>query len=221
MKMKMKKMKTIMISVVLLTTMFAGTAAFACDTCGKGDPKVEFRATMQKLWSDHMQWTYATVDAFFHNPKALDAQLNRLLQNQKDLGAAIVPVYGQAAGDQLTKLLTTHIQQAVPVLTAAKNNDQPGLKKALDDWYANAREIADFLSKANPNWKQEDMRSMMKTHIDQTTAYSVDLLKDDYTSAVKKYDEANNHMKLMADELSAGIIKQFPNKFKPVKKIKK
>jgi hypothetical protein len=214
-------MKTILTSVALLITMFVSTAAFSCDECGKGDPKVELRGAMQKLWSDHMQWTFATVDAFFHNPKGVDALLNRLLQNQKDIGAAVVPFYGQAAGDQLTKLLTTHIQQAVPVLTAAKNGDQPGLKKALDDWYANAREIADFLAKANPNWKQEDLRNMMKTHIDQTTAYSVELLKDDYAGAVKKYDEANNHMKLMADELSAGIIKQFPGKFKAVKKAKK
>jgi len=61
---------------------------------------------------------------------------------------------------------------------------------------------------------------MMKTHIDQTTAYSVDLLKDDYTSAIKKYDEANDHMKVMADELSAGIIKQFPDKFTPGNKSK-
>jgi hypothetical protein len=206
-------MKRILVSAVLLTTMLVSNVAFACDACGKGDPKVELRGTMQKLWSDHMQWTFATVDAFFHNPKGLDAQLNRLLQNQKDIGAAIVPVYGQAAGDQLSQLLTTHIQQAVPVLTAAKNGDQAALKKALDDWYINAREIADFLSKANPNWKQEEMRGMMKTHIDQTTAYSVDLLKDDYINAIKKYDEANNHMKLMAEELSAGIIKQFPDKF--------
>jgi hypothetical protein len=206
---------------MLFSTFLASTVAFPCDACGKGDPKVELRGAMQKLWSDHMQWTYATVDAFFHNPKGLDAQLNRLLQNQKDLGAAIVSYYGQAAGDQLTKLLTTHIQQAVPVLTAAKNGDDAGLKKALADWYSNAQDIADFLAKANPNWKKEDLRKMMKMHIDQTTAYSVDLLKEDYTSAVKKYDEANDHMKMMADELSAGIIKQFPAKFKEVKKTKK
>jgi malate synthase len=187
----------------------------ACDACGKGDPATEFRGTMQKLWADHMQWTYSTVDAFFHNPSGLDAQLNRLLKNQKDIGAAIVPVYGQAAGDKLAGLLTTHINQAVPVLTAAKNNDQPALKKALDDWYANAQEIADFLAEANPkNWKQSELREMMKKHIDTTTGYAVELLKGNYAEAVKKYDEANDHMKQMSDELAAGIIKQFPEKFK-------
>jgi hypothetical protein len=169
---------------------------------------------MRKLWSDHMQWTFATVHAFFHNQNSLEAKLNRLLQNQKDIGTAIVPFYGLAAGDKLTALLTEHIQEAVPVLTAAKNGDQAGLEKALSDWYKNAQDIADFLAGANPNWNQKDLRHMMKMHIDQTTAYSVDLLKGDYDQAVKKYDEANDHMQLMADDLTFGIAKQFPKKIK-------
>ena len=208
-------MKKTLLSLALVAGMFVSNVTMACENCGKNDPAVELRGAMQKLWSDHMQWTFATVDAFFHNQSGLNAQLNRLLQNQKDIGAAIVPVYGQAVGDKLTSLLTVHIQQAVPVLKAAQAGDQTALKKALDDWYANAQEIADFLSAANPkNWKQADMREMMKTHIDQTTAYSVELLKNNYDEAVKKYDEANDHMKIMSDELAMGIVKQFHDKFK-------
>ncbi|HMN05237.1 MAG TPA: hypothetical protein PKD45_05880 [Flavobacteriales bacterium] len=168
---------------------------------------------MQKLWADHMQWTYSTVDAFFNNPKSLDASLARLLQNQKDIGNAVVPFYGQAGGDQLAKLLTEHITGAVPVLQAAKAGDNDALKKALDDWYANAQQIADFLSTANPHWGKKDMREMMKMHIDQTTSYAVDLLKGDYSKAIQTYDEANSHMVMMADMLTGGLAKQFPDKF--------
>lgn len=175
---------------------------------------VAFNSAVHQLWSDHMQWTYATVDAFFNNPDAVEAQLNRLLQNQKDMGAAIVPYYGQAAGDTLASLLTIHIQQAVPVLQAAKNGDQAALDKALADWNANAEDIADFLSAANPqNWKQADMREMMKGHITQTTTYAVDLLQKNYNKAVADYQTAYDHMMMMADMLAEGIAKQFPDKF--------
>ena len=212
-------MKKILLAMVLLTTTFVSNNSMACDACGKGDPAVELRGAMQNLWADHMQWTFATVDAFYHNQNGLSAQLNRLLKNQKDIGAAIVPVYGQAAGDKLTALLTTHINQAVPVLTAAKSGDQAALKKALDDWYANAQEIADFLASANSkNWKQEDLRAMMKLHIDETTGYAVELLKGNYEEAVKKFDKANDDMKKMSDELAMGIVKQFPDKFKKTNK---
>jgi hypothetical protein len=178
------------------------------------EARIGLYTTMRDLWTDHMQWTWSTVDAFFHNPEGLEAQLDRLVANQADIGAAIVPFYGQEAGDQLTALLTTHIQQAVPVLTAAQESDQEALDQALADWYINAEEIADFLSAANPeNWPQSATRPMMEHHIDTTTAYAVDLLNGDYPAAVAAYDEASEHMVMLADALSAGLIAQFPDQF--------
>lgn len=175
---------------------------------------VSFNNAMHGLWADHMQWTYSTVDAFFNNPPAVQAQLQRLLQNQHDIGMAIVPYYGQDAGDSLAALLTTHINQAVPVLQAAQSNDTAALNKALDDWYKNANDIAVFLSSANPDhWMMMDMEHMLKHHIETTTVYAVDLLKKDYPSAIAHYDEAYTHMMELAEQLSQGIALQFPGKF--------
>jgi hypothetical protein len=174
---------------------------------------LELHAAMRKAWADHMQWTYATVDAFFHDQKSLDPTLQRLLANQDDIGNAIKPFYGAAAGAQLTELLRTHINQAVPVLKAAQSGDQAALKKAQDDWYANAQQIADFLTKANPdNWPASATGPALKMHIDQTTAYSVDLLKGDYPAAIADYGKAFDHMMEVADILANGIAKQFPDK---------
>ena len=200
---------------------FAVALTLAAAACESGPTAPEapidptaFHSTMRQLWAEHMQWTYSTVDAFFHNPAGLQPQLDRLLQNQQDIGAAVAPFYGQAAGNQLAALLTTHIEQAVPVLQAAQAGDQAALDQALADWYANAKEIADFLSSANPNnWPTSATEPMMKSHIDQTTTYSVNLLQNDYTSAVTHYDEAFDHMMMLADVLADGIIAQFPERF--------
>jgi hypothetical protein len=176
--------------------------------------EIALNSAVRDLWSDHMQWTYATVDAFFHNQEALQPQLDRLLLNQQDIGAAIVPYYGQEAGDHLADLLTTHINQAVPVLTAARDGDQAALDTALDDWYVNAQEIADFLSAANPdNWPQSATRPLLEAHIDQTTAYAIDLLEGNYSQAISNYDAAFDHMMMLADTLAEGIIAQFPEQF--------
>ncbi|MGH3262755.1 MAG: hypothetical protein ACRDNS_12225, partial [Trebonia sp.] len=64
---------------------------------------------MRTLWDQHMEWTYSTVAAFAAGTKGLTPTLDRLLQNQADIGNAIKPYYGNAAGDELTKLLRTHI----------------------------------------------------------------------------------------------------------------
>ncbi|MBS1847894.1 MAG: hypothetical protein JST73_06405 [Actinobacteria bacterium] len=175
--------------------------------------QVALYSAMRTLWDQHMQWTYDTVVAFASNSPGTQDTINRILQNQVDIGKAIEPYYGAAASKQLTDLLTTHIKEAVPVLQAAKSGDKAALTKAVDAWYANAADIGKFLAAANPAWAHEDMPGMMKEHIDQTITYATDVLTGNYAKAITDYDAAQNHMDQMADMLSAGIVAQFPGKF--------
>ncbi len=177
------------------------------------DAVTALHAAMRTLWAQHMEWTYATVVAFAAESPGLGPTMDRLLQNQTDIGNAEAGFYGKAAGDRLAELLTAHIKDAVPVLTAAKAGDDAGLTTAVEAWYANAQDIGDFLAGANPAWKKGEMRQMMKMHITQTIAYASEVLTGDDKAAIDKYDEAEAHMVEMADMLSEGIVAQFPSRF--------
>ena len=190
----------------------AAQPAMAVDSTANS-AQITLYSAMRTLWAEHMQWTYDTVVAFSADSAGLNPTIGRILQNQVDIGNAIAPYYGDAAAKQLTDLLTTHIKDAVPVLVAAKAGNTAALETAVAAWYANAQEVGDFLATANPNWKQADMRDMMKAHITQTIGYATDVLTGDYAKAITDYDVAEAHMVQMADMLSTGIIAQFPNKF--------
>lgn len=213
----MKKFRLITLLTLIISVFTLGSCndddSFSLEPT-QTEAYAQLNDAMHKLWSDHMIWTYSTVDAFFNDPESLNSKLTRLLQNQQDIGNAIKPYYGEEAGNTLAQLLTEHIELAVPVLTAAQNGDEAALGVALDDWYANADDVAHFLSAANPeHWPNSEMEHMMAMHIDQTVEYSVFLLQNDSDAAISSFDHAFSHMMEMADMLSEGIAMQFPEKF--------
>jgi hypothetical protein len=182
-----------------------------------------FHDAMRKLWEDHITYTRNVIISFELNERNakvvlpdLSTVVDRLLQNQVDIGNAIKPYYGTDAGDQLTALLKEHINGAAKVLTALKTNDQAALQTAIEAWYANAHDIAVFLNSANPdNWPLADMDQMMKDHLDATTAEAVARHQENWSGDVTAYDEVHAQPLTMADMLSDGIIANFPSKFRP------
>jgi hypothetical protein len=173
-----------------------------------------FQDEMRKLWEDHVTWTRLAIVSFVDDLPDLNPTVARLLQNQKDIGDAIKPYYGDRAGDRLTELLEDHIDGAVELLTAAKAGDQPAVGKASAAWYRNGNQIADFLSAANPdNWDKAELRSMMSGHLDQTLEEATHRLKGNHRAEIRSYDEIHRHILLMSDALSDGIQAQFPERF--------
>jgi hypothetical protein len=202
-----------------------GTAATAStsDFSPVTPQAVAFHDQMRKLWEDHVTWTrLAIVSAVGgKNGQALPdtgVTVDRLQRNQDDIGAAIVPYFGQAAGNQLATLLHAHIDGAVRLLLAAKAGDTAEVDAAKTDWYANGQQIADFLSAANPKyWPDDTMREEMQTHLDQTLQEAVDQIQHNVdgvpNNEVSDYEAAHQHILMMADLLSAGILQQFRNQF--------
>jgi hypothetical protein len=170
---------------------------------------------MRKLWEDHITWTRLAIVSFAGELPDFDVTAARLLANQKDIGDAIKPYYGRRAGNRLTELLEEHINGAVVLLQAAKSGDQAAIQRASDAWYANANEIADFLSAANPrNWPRRELRAMMKKHLDDTLDEATHRLQGNFAADVRDYERIHHHILEMADTLSTGIIRQFPRRFR-------
>jgi hypothetical protein len=179
----------------------------------KIDPLV-FQQAVRKLWEDHVTWTRVYIIAALADLPEAEIAAQRLLQNQTDIGDAVKPFYGDAAGDQLTALLNDHILIAADLLTAAKAGDSVKFEDANQRWYQNADEIAAFLSSANPdNWPLSEMQTMMKDHLDLTLEEATARLSEDWAGDVAAYDKVHDEILHMADMISDGIIQQFPKEF--------
>jgi hypothetical protein len=203
-------MKTRSTLLVLMMFLFVfGTSPIQAQKANACD----LQSSMRKLWEDHVQYTRYVIFNILDNLPGTTEQVNRLLQNQVDIGNAIKPYYGNAAGNQLTSLLHDHITIAADLLTALKNNSTAGVNTANAEWYANADAIAAFLASANPNWPLSEMQTMMHTHLALTTQEALARKNMDYAADVTAYDAVHNEILQMSDMLSEGIVKQFPNMF--------
>ncbi|HEX7527345.1 MAG TPA: hypothetical protein VF327_13605 [Gaiellaceae bacterium] len=204
-------------ALVLVFTAEHATQAHASTTASPTPVSAKafaLHTAMDKLWEDHITWTRMVIVDFAAALPDLKTAEIRLLRNQTDIGNAIKPYYGAAAGNKLTSLLRTHILEAVPVLTAAKAGDKTKLTQALDAWHANGQQIAAFLTKANPvDWPLAMTTTMMKHHLALTTKEAVARLQGNWTTDVAAYDQVHAEILQMADMLSTGITHQFPDRF--------
>lgn len=173
----------------------------------------QLKGDLRKLWTEHVMWTRLYIVSALEGLDDQENVLARLLKNQEDIGNAFKTYYGEAAGDKLTALLKDHILIAGNVVDAAKRGNKADLEKYNKEWYKNADDIAEFLSKANPNWPKEELKEMLEMHLALITEDVTARLAKDWDASTVALDKGLNHIIQLADTLSNGVVKQFPNKF--------
>ena len=177
--------------------------------------ELTLRNSMRALWEDHVTWTRLAVISLVADSPDTQATVGRLLRNQRDIGDAVKPFYGTAAGNALTAELRRHILIAADLIAAAKAGDQARVDAEQQRWQRNADDIATLLSRANPqHWKRAPLRAMLGEHLRLTTQEVVARLKSDWTADVAAYDRIHRHALGMADALSTGLVAQFPARFR-------
>ncbi len=177
--------------------------------------ELALRLEMRRLWHEHTEWTRLAIVSLTTDAPNTQATVARLLRNQTDIGNAITPFYGAAAGRQLTTLLREHIAIAADLIVAAKKGDQAGTASQQARWNDNADRIAAFLSSANPrSWTPAATKAMMRAHLLLTTDEVVARLQRRWTDEIRIYDRVERQIRHMADMLSDGLVAQFPGRFR-------
>jgi hypothetical protein len=177
--------------------------------------ELAFRNGMRRLWEDHIVWTRLAIISLTTESPDTDASVGRLLANQTDIGNAVKPFYGKAAGDELTAELRRHILIAAEVIAAAKAGDQAKLTDAQARWSRNGDDIAAVLNSVNPRfWKLAAMKAELRTHLKLTTDEVVARLQGNWAADVAAYDKIHDHALHLADLLARGVVRQFPQRFR-------
>jgi hypothetical protein len=175
--------------------------------------KFSFKIKLRELWEDHVAWTRNVIFCLIDELPGKDQAIARLLKNQDDIGNAVKPFYGEAAGNALAILLRYHINLAAELIIAAKEEKEEAYCILHERFHVNGRDIAKFLSDANSNLKLNKVQIMMCEHLELTVDEINARLCKDYNEDIEVSQRVHDEIRLMSDMIADGIIKQFPEKF--------
>ena len=205
---------SIIVLFLLLPIMLAGNSA---QQSAADEPKMDsraFRNKMHRLWENHGNWTRLFTISTLDDLEYRDPTRNHLLENQNNIGKALKPFYGDEAGERFAGLLEAHVQIAGEMLQAAKNADVTAFEDSVHQWYVNADQIAEFLHKNNPkHWPLNETKTIFRDYLDLTLELAIARWSGDLAADVTATEKVRAQAIAIADMLSEGIIKQFPDRF--------
>jgi len=162
--------------------------------------------TLRKLFTDHGFYTKFVINSIVDGAPDLEALLERLMQNQKDIGDQVKPIVGEANGNRLTEVLSEHIRLAGEVIKAAKASTLEGrsttLKGKVRELFRNSDQVAELLSSFNPKaLPYEDMVQMFREHNQFVIDMTMARLTKQYRLEIRILDAYYNQLLRMSDQI--------------------
>lgn len=176
--------------------------------------EVDLRSNNRSLWEEHVAWTRMTIISLTFKLPDVDFVIARLLHNATDMGNMIRLLYGDAAADKYASLIKDHLLFAADLVKASLAGNAQAAMNAERKWYANADDIAVFLSSVNKFLPKEKVREMFYRHLDLTKQEAVFMMNMNYQKDIQVYDEIEKQAREMADTISAAMVKLYPDMFK-------
>ena len=173
------------------------------------------QATLRSLWHAHVvharDYAYAVHAGKSNAAKKADAAV---VANARQIAAAVGGFYGDAAGSRMLQLLAGHWGAVKHVTDATRASNVAGRTAAIADLTANAKDIAAFLSGANPYLPNDAVFGLLAAHGGHHVAQIDRVMKGDRNGEATTWTAMQKHMDAIADALAGAIAKQFPAKAK-------
>ncbi|RII79156.1 hypothetical protein [Pseudomonas monteilii] len=172
------------------------------------------RMALRDLWVEHIFWvrSYAVANQA-GNARQAEVAANEVVSDATRIANSIAPLYGQPAADQLFKLLAGHWGAIKHYSDATVAKDKKGQQAAVDELTRNAKAIAAFLAKANPNLPEPTLLTLLSAHGGHHVAQIDQLAAGDYAAEARTWGMMREHILTLSDALAAALVKQFPDKF--------
>lgn len=210
------RFKLLSAPLLLLTCFWLVVPAGAATTTTDADPiaVLETQMALRDLWVEHVFWirNYALAADAGDSAQRKVAE-DEVVKNAQALAATVTPFYGEAAADGLLNLLAGHWAAVRDYSTATVGDSKAEQRKAVQAITVNAREIAEFLSGANPYLPEDAVFALLSAHGAHHVGQIDQIAANDYRNEARTWEAMRKHMLVIADSIADALAKQFPDRF--------
>lgn len=181
----------------------------------KSQQYVSTQLALRDLWVEHVFWVRNYVVGT--NARDVDqaaAAEEQIVANAKAIAGAVGSFYGEAANEEMFKLLAGHWSAIKAYAGATGKKDKPASEKALADLTSNAKAISKFLAGANPFLPEKDLFQLLSAHGAHHVSQIAAISDGDFAEEAIVWGHMRHHMHTIADALTGALATQFPEKFK-------
>lgn len=157
------------------------------------------------VWTDHFMYTRNAIISALASLGDLPDVMARLMKNQEDIGATMIPFYKTEDIDSYVALLKGHIDIAGELVTAVKAS-QP-TDEIMARWSANGDDIVNLMAGMNPvYWDATALGDIWKEHLRLTALEMTTRFASDWTGDIAAADAGHKCMMEFSDAFSEGIV---------------
>lgn len=173
----------------------------------------DLRKDLNLKMAEHIGFTSEALKASYDESASSTAAIDELDKNSNELADIVGDFYGDQARATFLKMWQDHITYFVNYTVSARNNDQEGKDQALSDLEDYSREAAEFFAGLNSSLSVDSTKPLFTQHRDLVIASMDDYAAKKYPESFDKESQAYSQAGKIADTISDGIVKQFPDKF--------
>jgi hypothetical protein len=178
-----------------------------------GSPAAQLRVDLDRLLAEHAFLTIEQMRSGLTNGPDFAAAATAVEANSTEVAAAIGSVYGEAAVDPFGEIWRSHIGYLVDYAVSLGKNDTTGQQTALTGLATYRRNLATFLTGANPGVDLAGITEALDMHTAQLLEFIDTEDKGDHLGAYAIERTAYPHMFDVGDALAKVIANKFPERF--------
>ena len=172
-----------------------------------------YKSEMRTAWENHLHWKRNVIYNVIMDGVGLKTAIKHLSWNIGQITELLEPFYGRESATEISELLHAHSTYATNIAWALKVEDSRSFDDTYCRWINNANAMAGCLRSMNENWSLHELQYRWFAQLEYLSELARSRCEENFDTASSLFTLAHGEIKAMADYISEGVIKQFPEMF--------